>query len=316
VSVYTVSPARGILPPVPKLTVYIGDDLSSRLEPFRSRLNLSEVAKAAIEERLREEERAHLGDRRGIVLQRLLRAEGRRSAIRTSGYDDGARWAEEVASWPELQEVVGWPAIYEAAQFTRTRPAVVLGAIVVSGVVETSGFRPAPCYIPPSVNAGPPDGDDDTVTLFWVGFKEGVLSVHDLVKHEMEPSGERQVSAQSRDEAQTRIQAEIVNQASIVNRAVPMFEDDRTNFEMTLFQAGKYPHIDFDYKLNRSDPQDIDGGWELRFTPHLGAYALICDSREATLKKAASEHERLVKLVRGWKEWINVRDALPEPKDR
>jgi hypothetical protein len=299
-----------------KLTVYLGDDLFTRLEPFRSQLNLSEIAKTAIEERVREEERTYGGGRREMLIQRLLRAEGRRSAIRAGGYEDGAHWAEAIASWPELQEVVGWPAIYEAAQFTRTRPPVVLGAMVISGRVDTAGGRPAPCFIPTSVNAEPPSDDDDTVTLFWVGFKDGVLSVHDLVSQEMEPSRAHEPSTQSRDEAQKRIQAEIGNQVSIVNRAVPMFEGDRTNFAITLFQAGKFPHIDFDYKLNRTDPRSVDAGWELRFTPDLGAYALLSDGREETLKDAAKEHRRLVKIVRGWKEWIVVRDALPEPKDR
>jgi post-segregation antitoxin (ccd killing protein) len=181
--------ARGIYgilgPAMPKLTVYLPDELVARLEPFRSKLNLSEIAKMAIEENQRREQ-ATVGDRRAAVVNRFRRIEDGRRGVQVTGEDDGRRWAETVASWDDVKEVAGWPDLLDVSQLIRERPPVETGPF--AGLSALSLSPPLPtAFIPPSVKAEPPAQDEDTVMLFWTGFRSGAQDVFQLVKDDIEP---------------------------------------------------------------------------------------------------------------------------------
>jgi hypothetical protein len=84
--------------------------------------------------------------------------------------------------------------------------------------------------------------------------------------------------------------------------AFPLSTIERQVLEETLFEAGKRPDVEFDYRtVQRGD------NWQLRFTPDLGAYGLASDGRLETLQKIAEEHRRLVRQIRAWDDWRQVR---------
>jgi hypothetical protein len=77
---------------------------------------------------------------------------------------------------------------------------------------------------------------------------------------------------------------------------------EKRGLEDTLYEAGRNPEIEFDYQIVPSGE-----AWSLRFTPDLGAYGLISDGRNETLLRLAEIHQRLVRLVRSWEEWRDIR---------
>lgn len=169
---------------MPKLTVYVNEQVAARLEPFRDRMNLSEIAKSAIEERLRMEEEAAAGDVRTQVLYRLRAGDDRLRAIRQGGYDDGHRWAKDAASWQDMKNVSDWPPIDMTTQFARG--GAEHGALVVMALVEIATSK-GPDFsktriVPLSVKSAPADTSVPTRVAYYSGFAEGVRSVYDLVK--------------------------------------------------------------------------------------------------------------------------------------
>jgi hypothetical protein len=173
-----------------KLTVYVPDELVARLQPFRDYLNLSEIAKAAIEERLRKEESAIEGDVRLQVLTRLRRGDLDKAAMRARGFDAGRLWAKDAATWPELQQVTGWPEINASWQVMPAKPGNVLGAVgaglVMMAVSKTYVPKVTQCFVALSVKSGPPPGTkEDRVILYWQGFAAGVTEVYEMVKDHM-----------------------------------------------------------------------------------------------------------------------------------
>jgi hypothetical protein len=176
---------------VAKLTVYVPDELVIRLQPFRDELNLSEIAKAAIEERLRGAEQARAGDVRLQVLTRLRRGDLDKAAMRARGFDAGRLWAKDVATWTELKQIAAWPEITASWQVMPAKPGNVLGAVgaglALMAVSKTYVPRMNQCFVPLSVTSGPPPGTkEDKVVLYWQGFAAGVSAVHELVKDQMD----------------------------------------------------------------------------------------------------------------------------------
>lgn len=175
---------------MPKLTVYIPDELANRLEPFRAQLNLSEIAKAAIEERLRMEETASGGDIAVQVLNRLKRGDLEKASMRARGADAGRTWAKDAASWDEIKQVAQWPKIRRSYQVVPTTPAATLATLGVSLAVMAMSKTTLPaerCFIPMSMHAGPPPGTkEDKVVMYWSGFADAVGDVYERIKGKME----------------------------------------------------------------------------------------------------------------------------------
>lgn len=174
-----------------KLTVYLPDEFVARLQPFRNELNLSEIAKAAIEERLRNEESAVEGDVRLQVLTRLRRGDLDKAAMRARGFDAGRSWARDVATWPELKQVASWPEVTASWQVMPAKPGNVLGVVgaglAMMAVSKTYVPKMSHCFVPLSVKSGPPPGTkEDRVVLYWQGFVAGVIDVYGLVKDHMD----------------------------------------------------------------------------------------------------------------------------------
>jgi hypothetical protein len=177
---------------MPKLTVYLSDDLVVRLQPYRDVLNLSEIARAAIEGRLRMEESAAGGDIRLQVLTRLRRGEPDKAAMRARGRDAGQSWARDVAKWSDMETVAKWPEMKSSDQLVAMKPSALftIGMYLaqISLAKSTRSFPPVRAYIPLSVSCGPPPGTKvDMVVLYWSGFGDAVREVHALVKDQMEP---------------------------------------------------------------------------------------------------------------------------------
>jgi hypothetical protein len=82
----------------------------------------------------------------------------------------------------------------------------------------------------------------------------------------------------------------------------PLSNIERQVLERTLFEAGRNPEITFDYQIVPSGDR-----WQLRFTPDLGAYGVGADGHNETLKRIADEHARVLRHIRVWDEWREVR---------
>lgn len=176
-----------MLPTMAKLTVYLPEDVDRRLLPFRGALNLSEIAKTAIEERLRMEEAA-VGNVRDQVLNRLRQADAVQNAVRTRGEDAGRAWAKDVATLADMKNVASWPTVTFPHQVVSANATGTLGAmaLVELAVVVASKGKAGPmgqCVLPSSAQVQPPPGmKPQKVVEFWNGFAAGVREVYELVK--------------------------------------------------------------------------------------------------------------------------------------
>jgi hypothetical protein len=171
--------------------VYIQDELANRLQRFRAELNLSEIAKAAIEERLRMEEIAADGDVAAQVLNRLRRGDMESVNMRARGADAGRTWAKDAASWDEIKQVAQWPEIQSSYQVVPPKPGAMIGALGATLAVMAISKSAVPaerCFVPMSVRFAPPPGTrEDKVVMFWSGFADSVRDVYERIKDQMEP---------------------------------------------------------------------------------------------------------------------------------
>jgi hypothetical protein len=174
---------------VPKLTVYLSDELAARLDPFRDVLNLSEIAKAAIEERLRMEQAAAPEDIRERVLNRWRRGVIEKSAMQARGFDAGQEWAAGSASPKDMKTVAEWPEITSPFDVVPSTTAAGNSLMEIAMMAAVKTYVPKNrCLVPASLKATPPPGTKpEMVVLFWSGVANGVRSVYDLVKDDIQP---------------------------------------------------------------------------------------------------------------------------------
>lgn len=183
-----------------RVNIYIPQPLAARLDAVRGRVNLSKVCQDAIETAVAAEERIGTDERKSRVVRRLLELDGGRTRHFRQGFSDGQSWAESTATWPYLKEVAAWGKILSVGQLVRRRPRSVEipGAAAVAAVEPTT----VKLYLPASVPPPPKLDSEDKLVMYWRGFRDGVQSVHELVKDAFEAPAPK-VSSASRPKTTT-----------------------------------------------------------------------------------------------------------------
>lgn len=171
-------------------TIYLSADLATRLERVKDRINVSQVCQEALFLAVEAHERS-LPDRRAEIVQRLREAQDELRYALYRGTAAGRDWAAERATWPELETVAQWGAIYHPDQLTRKRPMPELGTRIVSAIDLYSPHPPTPLYVPRSVTVEPPSSTDEAIVLFWGGFRDGAQEVYQLVSSDFKSADDK-----------------------------------------------------------------------------------------------------------------------------
>jgi hypothetical protein len=175
-----------------KLTIYVPDPLSQRLETVKEAINVSEVCQSALERAIAGVEAARLGDERSRIVERLRVARSPEQRAYDAGQGEGGRWASETAALDEIKRVVRW----ETVSYVET-PGGTLGWRVGWLVPKARGpfavvvdpFNP-PEYEPGYVSI-PTSFEPVTAKSlarladYWNGFHAGVAAIYDLVKPDL-----------------------------------------------------------------------------------------------------------------------------------
>jgi hypothetical protein len=175
-----------------KLTIYVPDALSQRLETVKETINVSEVCQSALERAVAGAEAARLGDERSRIVERLRAARSPEQRAHDAGQGEGARWAAETAALDEIRRVLRWETVLYVeppAGNLRWRVGWLvpkqMGPLLIISGLSPPDYEPGYVAIPTSFE---PIAARPLTRLapYWNGFRAGVAGVYELVKGELE----------------------------------------------------------------------------------------------------------------------------------
>ena len=159
-----------------RVTVYLSDELSERLNRYRDKLNISGICSTAIEKEIRiledlPEDRKDMDEIVAQVRERILRLrEDKRKEERVwfkKGYEAGLKWAREEADYEGLRK------------YGEGMPVVEHGT---SGAKRTRYIRSREEIM---VRKAAGDCPSDMLVYYEEGWMKGVQAVWELVKDKL-----------------------------------------------------------------------------------------------------------------------------------
>ena len=174
-----------------KLTIYVPDSLSQRLDTVKQAINVSEVCQSALERAVTGAEAVRLGDERSRILARLRVARSPEQRAHAAGQGEGMHWAAETAALDEIERVLGWETISLTEPPSRDRGWAVgwmttklPGTAVVFSNLTSLEYEPVYFAVPSSFE--PVTARALTrVAPYWNGFRDGVARVYELIKGDL-----------------------------------------------------------------------------------------------------------------------------------
>lgn len=175
---------------MPKISIYVPDEMKARMDETDDRANWSATAQRAFEIELGHLESAQeIGSMTDVIERLRASKEVSTKASQDDGRTAGQEWAKKIAEWEQLKRLAGLDAesLYEgyaeypdwsAREFVTT---TILGDSLEGRHVFRDNDEMAHIYRVPH-----PELVDATLTVdFFVGFVEGASEVWDEIKDEV-----------------------------------------------------------------------------------------------------------------------------------